>query len=401
MFAALLAGCYQPAAEATCSVRCPSGVCPSGMTCGGDGLCRSSPGDKCDVINDAGGGDDGGKLCFGHGFIRDFCVTPPTTPRQFGTEQLSTLTSNCSETHEQLDGTTLCFFVYTSIVFSGTLRVTGPNPAVFVGVGDVTVAPGGAIDVSSKSVEVIAGAGGGEAKGCTPAQSLAGTGDSKMIAGSGGAGGSFTGNGGTGGDANYVDNTVAVNIPGGLRGIAFTPTTVRGGCPGGPGGKGAIAGSFPQGGLGGGAVYLFSRGIVRVHGAINASGAGGGAPSKGGGGGGGGTGGFIGLDAPNYDLVNAIVFAVGGSGASGANAAVDGTAGKEPMMPMSAGPTPAPIGAGAGGGGADFGLAQNGDNGTDGGGGGGGGGKGFIGFAGSVPMEPTARFAPAPEIMEQ
>jgi hypothetical protein len=405
MCVALLVACYQPASEAPCSVRCSMGVCPSGMTCGGDGLCRSSPTDNCSTINNDGGGDlDGATFCFGNGFVRNICVAPPELPRTYSNVTISTTTDNCSFMRDQSDGTTLCFFVYSSIVFDGRVRVIGPNPAVFVGSTQVIVQAGATIDVSSKGADVIPGAGGGNAVGCTPALSLAGEGDGNMIVGSGGAGGSFTGFGGPGGDGVYMTSSLEVTIGGGSSGSLIGVSTVRGGCSGGHGGKGAAAGVFPRGGFGGGAVYLVSGGAVRVYGTINASGAGGDAPSVGGGGGGGGTGGFIGLDAPAYDLQNCQIFAVGGSGASGATADLSGTGqpGKEATMPMTAGTTLAPSGAGIGGAGGDFAAGANGGAAIAGGGGGGGGSRGFIGIAGPVPvpLPPTASFAPVPELME-
>jgi hypothetical protein len=371
------------------------------MTCGADGLCRSSSTDNCAAINDAGGDPDAVKFCFGTGLIRDVCVEPPLVPVTYENGMLSTSDNNCSFTRVQADGTTLCFFVYTSILFGGNLRVVGPNPAVFVGLTDVTVRAGSTLDVSSKAADVLPGAGGAGAVGCASALSIAGSGDNQNIAGSGGAGGSFTGFGGVGGDATYGNAMVDVIISGGAIGGVVGPlTAVRGGCPGGHGGKGAIGGVFPRGGSGGGAVYLIAGGAVRVHGTINASGAGGDAPTLGGGGGGGGTGGMIGFDAPTYDVSSAKIFAVGGSGASGATASSAGQPGNEPTMPMTAGTTLAPSGAGIGGGGGDFAAGASGGTAIDGGGGGGGGSTGYIGFAGALPTDPTAMFAPMPEVIE-
>ncbi|HEY5951299.1 MAG TPA: hypothetical protein VIV40_37660, partial [Kofleriaceae bacterium] len=271
MFAALLVGCYQPAAEDTCTVRCPSGVCPSGMTCGTDQLCRKSPSDQCNKI-DGDGGIDANKLCFGSGLIRNFCIAPPAAPLMFATAgTLDTSASNCSATLMQADGSTLCIFIGTSVVIDAPLRVTGPNPVVFLGVEQVTVTPAGVIDASSKAGQLIAGAGGASVAGCTPTANLTGNNDPSMTAGGGGAGGSFKGSGGAGGSGNNGSATVA----GGARGsVIASLTSVQGGCAGGTGGNGTAA-SGSVGGFGGGAVYLLSGSLVRVVGKINASGAGG------------------------------------------------------------------------------------------------------------------------------
>jgi hypothetical protein len=400
MFAALLAGCYQPAAEATCSVHCPSGVCPSGMTCGGDGLCRSSPTDNCAAINDGGNVDDpdATPICFGHGLIHDFCVTNIPTDRTFTGGTLMTNDANCDATLVQTDGTIACFVIARSITITGVLRVIGPNPIVFLGESSVLIAQGAGIDVSSHAPPTLDfGAGGAMAPGCTSPGLLIGENDPTMSAGGGGAGGSFKNNGGPGGAGVNVQTMVA----GGNFGAEIaTLTTVRGGCAGGAGGNGS-QGSAGLGGLGGGAVYLLSGNALRIYGTINASGAGGGAPKVvGGGGGGGGSGGFIGLDAAVYDFSDAKIFAVGGSGASGANASSPGKVGNEAAGPASPGPTNPPSGAGAGGGGGDFANGAGGDPGTNSAGGGGGGSRGFIGIAGLAGMAPVgAQYAPMPAAM--
>lgn len=41
------AGCYRPAFEAPCTVRCDDGLCPASLVCGPDRLCRAAGGGEC------------------------------------------------------------------------------------------------------------------------------------------------------------------------------------------------------------------------------------------------------------------------------------------------------------------------------------------------------------------
>jgi hypothetical protein len=389
--AALLAGCYQPSLEPTCSVSCSSGVCPSGMTCGSDGLCRSSASDNCSAINDARLADsdaDTSRVCFGQGLLQDVCVTAPTEDHTFGNEML--VTTNCSLTVMQ-GPTTLCVIAYRTITFTGSLRVIGPNPVVFFGSTELAVMSGAEIDVSSKENDLIAGAGGATGLDCAPVNDLAGSDDPNMTGGGGGAGGSYRQHGGGGGGGFSVVGPVG---GGSVGATVQTPLAVRGGCQGGSGGNGSLGGTGGLGGYGGGAIYLASNGIVRVNGRVNASGAGGKRALMTGGGGGGGSGGFIFLDAPAYDLMNGDLFAVGGSGASGGSPSTAGSPGLDASGPTTPGPTSAPTGAGAGGAGGDFATGRDGTTATNGGGGGGGGSSGHIGFVGQLPL--GGEFAPQP-----
>jgi hypothetical protein len=367
------------------------------MTCGGDGLCRRETTDNCAAINDAGNDSrDANGLCFGSGFIRNFCIVPTDAPRMFGTATLSTSGANiaCDATLLGSDGTTLCFIIGKTILITGTVRVNGLNPVVFLGTDSVTIDTGGSIDVASHAPQVgNYGAGGVGAPDCTAALALGGSDDAMMTSGGGGAGGSFLGFGGNGG--------TGIAATGGARGSVVPPlTTVRGGCPGGGGGNGT-AGSGGRGGHGGGAVYLLTGGSLIVRGRINASGAGGTAPTATGGGGGGGTGGFIGLDAKTYVFSNALMIAMGGAGASGATPSVSGVQGYEASTTTTApGPTPGGSGAGSGGVGGSFAAGGTGGNGGAGGGGGGGGSTGFIGVAGLAgQIPPGAMYAPMPAPM--
>lgn len=397
MFAALLAGCYRPSLEGSCEVRCDNGLCPSGMLCGSDKRCRSSASDVCSTAGDAsldGDGSGGEQICLGTGFIRDFCFPKPQAPFVPGST-LMTNTASCHVT-KVVNGTTLCFFVGSDVVISGTVRVLGLNPVVLVGVNSVQIGPGAILDASSKTVDMtIPGPGGAGAPGCASTFSLTGSTDGTM--GGGGAGGTLGVYGGDGG--NGFGGTSSVQ--GGTRATSLlTVTSVRGGCSGGAGGNG-LPGTGGLGGYGGGAVYLLSGTQISVAGQINASGSGGfRGRTMNGGGGGGGSGGFIGLDAPIYNVNGGVFYAVGGSGAAGATAAAPGADGKEAMGPMSPGPTTIMSSAGAGGSGGAVTDGDPGSAGSPGAGGGGGGGTGFIGFAGITSQPPGATFAPSPVSMD-
>jgi hypothetical protein len=388
---ATLAGCYQPNGEQTCTVTCPDGVCPNGMTCGGDGLCRSSPSDDCAAIGDASL-PDSNQVCVGQGLIKNFCFARPAAPFAPAAGVLMTDVANCTTTLMQASGPLLCVFIGTRVSITGTLRVVGSNPVVFVGVDEVSVGMGAILDVSSKVNEVMPGAG-ASGQGCA-AGSPAGSAGGQV--GGGGAGGTFRSRGG-GGGSGIVTSSVA---GGGASSSALvTVATVRGGCAGSSGGDGTPD-SRGVGGLGGGGVYLVSANKISIAGFINASGAGGhGGGITSGGGGGGGTGGFIGLDAPVYDIAtDARVFAIGGSGGAGANSSVTGGNGDQADGPTPPTTTLAPAGAGSGGAGGATTNGTNGGTATAGGGGGGGGGTGYIGVTNNPPIPPMV-FAPAPVSM--
>jgi hypothetical protein len=179
---------------------------------------------------------------------------------------------------------------------------------------------------------------------------------------------------------------------------------IHGGCAGGKGGAGMMAGTGALGGDGGGAIYLIAGVRIDVVGSIEASGAGG--RSCGGnsdGGGGGGSGGLIGLDAPLVMLSDtAVVIANGGGGGAGCNTKSGGTVGSDPnrMMPLVEAPggmAPQFVGGGGKGSAAAIRAGGPGVAGVQfGGGGGGGGGAGHVGVYPKTALIPStgARVSP-------
>ena len=209
------------------------------------------------------------------------------------------------------------------------LRIIGSKPLIIAAWGTMQIA--GTIDAGSHR-GVRAGGGSGPSQ-CTGAPAASpGVDESTTGGGSGGGGGgAFRGHGGTGGPG----DTGGQN-GGGAGGNPVTfPTFVRGGCPGAKSGKAGPDATTPsdtnttaEGGLGGGAVQLTSRGALQVTatGVVVAGGAGGeGAPlGSAVGGGGGGAGGYIGFDAATLQIVGGATVAANGGG-GGASAAFDQT----------------------------------------------------------------------------
>lgn len=380
-----------------CTVTCPSGACPAGLTCGSDGFCHKTPGESCGPI-DAGGDGMGGRdaaFCYGAGFVRVCLPSAPQNAVSYVSTSVDTNDAACDILKLQGDNSKLCIYVGAAITFTGNVRITGPNPVVFLGASAVTVNAGSTVDVASHAAMPSSSPAGVATAICGTSLQMNGMSDSGSQGGGGAAGGSLLSTGGAGGPG----TTGMSSYAGGITGpVIPTVATVRAGCPGGDGGNAALS-SSGLGGHGGGAVYLVSGSIVRVLGQINASGAGGGTPAAGGGGGGGGTGGFIGLDAPTYEIAGAAIFAVGGSGAAGATTTVAGTGGNEATGPSSPGMTSTTGTGGAGGAGGASAGGVGGLGASLGGGGGGGGSTGFIGIANLPASLPTSTFAPMPVSM--
>jgi hypothetical protein len=309
--------------------------------------------------------------CYGTGIVQVCFAAPPTAPLTISTPTtIDTANSAmCAATVSGADN--YCVLVGTSITVDAPLRATGAKPLVLIASDSITVNQ--LIDIGSHRItpEFIGA-------GADPAACLAGT-----LAGTrgGGAGGSFTGQGGNGGAG-------ALGGPGGqaVNGTTII-TELRGGCPGqdgNGGGKGA-------GGHGGGAVYLVANNRIDITGpGINAAGEGGapGLPSAGvsSGAGGGGSGGMIGFDAPTITCAS-LLLANGGGGGEGSGETTTGVPGADPSTTAAAiggkggsanggdgGTGSAGPAAGAGGGG-NNGAVSSGNNGA---GGAGGAGAGLI-----------------------
>ncbi len=210
--------------------------------------------------------------------------------------------------------------------------------------------------------------------------------------GGGGAGGSFYSSGGAGGAGDGETGSAT-------SGPVDAPTDLTAGCPGGPGNIIDSSADNPNGGAGGGALYLFAGSGIVVDGVLTADGAPGGAGSKTQGGGGGGAGGFVYLETPDVTVAlgsDVGVEAIGGGGGGGGDQVGSGSAGSD-----STGGQGGPAGGGDGGSGATDTMATAGNGGSGValcGGGGGGGGFGVIFVKGTIDPDSEAKFRPAPTL---
>jgi hypothetical protein len=199
---------------------------------------------------------------------------------------------------------------------SSAIRAIGPRALVIAALETITVDSASQIDVS------VGGAG-----APTSCASAAMPGQDNAGGAGGGGGGGYGADGGDGGRGN-VSTPIATGGPKG-HALAAMPSSLRGGCPGAPGGVGAssTAGGLP--GPGGGAMYLVAGDRISLGGdaTLIAGGGGGGGGANDSGGGGGGAGGMIVLEAPEILGSMGEVAANGGGGGEGASAAQPGGAG--------------------------------------------------------------------------
>lgn len=389
--AALLIGCYNPAANGPCEVSCTatSPDCPSGLVCM-NGLCRDATDPTCTAVTADAGPDayepiDAGPGCYGGGFFAPICpLVVPNAQLSLGGNTLSTDGNLCTEVVPR-SGIDLCVVIGQTISVAQTTRFTGSRPIVLLATTTIDVT--GRVDVSStRSMSPGAAAN----RDCEAPGT--GSSSSNMVSGGGGGGGgggSYGTPGGAGGSgANGLDGQ------GGVAAETRTATPL-GGCPGGGGGNAfnGAGGAFPADG--GGAVILIAGERISVLGGIDAFGSGGyGATAAFAGGGGGGSGGLIVLDAPLLNG-NGRLLAVGGGGGAGGNGVAGGPGGSEINVgspnTSAAGGT-AGSGGGSGGNGSLDGSGIAGMTPASFGGGGGGGGGGYIRIYGqnqlSGPMHP-------------
>jgi hypothetical protein len=234
-------------------------------------------------------------------------------PIHFGRDTMIDTSVDCNVVLFDPDAGSLCVIYGTDILVDATVTARGTRPFVLAASGGITVT--GTVDVSSSGGQI--GAGANDRACAAPA---------RMQSSGGGAGGSFHGKGGDGGDG-------AVAPAGAVKAAeaVATPTALRGGCAG--------ADQYGDAGRGGGALALVAGGTIRLDatGRLLAGGAGAGARfgggSSAGGGAGGGSGGMIALAAPIL-TVGGVIAANGGGGAGGgygvpgADGSADATAAK-------------------------------------------------------------------------
>jgi hypothetical protein len=310
-----------------------------------------------DVVID----DPPGAFCYGStsGLFRTCFVQAPTAAWS-PTSNITLDTDQASSCDAVLGSPSalLCVIVRAAIYIGATytLRAYGSRPLVLISAGTFQV--DGRIDVSSNSGTADERGAGGSPSSCAS--------PSNALLKGGGAGGSFgtSGGGGGGGDGQHFGGAPAPAIP--------SLTSVRGGCGGGRG----EGGNTPAG-IGGGAVYLITPGVLVIEGGINASGGGGPGGAARGGGSGGGAGGLIGIDASNL-VGGGYLLADGGGGGCGGDSIMSGTAGEVALHqrpPMGCRDSAVSGGDGAFG---ETTATAGGDGVSQEGGGGGGGGAGII-----------------------
>lgn len=208
---------------------------------------------------------------------------------------------------------------------TGTLRGIGSRPLIIVAGGAVTI--DGLVNIAATGKNPGPGGqfGGGRAKagsGCGGGTQ----GELKVLDyDSGGAGASFGGKGGQGGDGPLAKPPCTLGCS--EHCVIYCLTPLRGGSGGGGGGD--VVGG--EGGAGGGALQISARDVITVglKGVINAAGGtGGGGSGVGGSGAGGGSGGGILLEAPTVN-VSGTVAANGGGGGGGGAAFLAGKSGDD------------------------------------------------------------------------
>lgn len=390
------AGCYRPAFEDACTVRCSAGVCPSGLLCGSDGLCHDPDRPICsEAVVDARPLIDAMPGCYGRDLVNNYC--PGVTPTaDYAPAPGTTMDTDVPCANPPADP--YCLVISNNITIAGTFRATGSRPLVMIAATQLWIQRDGIIDVSTVgSAELGAGAATGTALCGSPTDGMGHI--AAGVSGGGGAGGTYRGLGGRGGTTVMDENTAGAPALGGQS------VALRGGCPGTAGGNSAGVPGAGLGGGGGGSVVLIAGGPIVIDGVVRAfggGGAGGSMSMDGGGGGGGGSGGLIALDAPQVIVnTNARLLAGGGGGGSGGTNSGLGAPGQEMTAAGDSGAGGlASNGGGGGGPGGAAGIAEAGGAGiasTGNGGGGGGGGVGAIRIAGVLEVSGIPVIHPAHE----
>ncbi len=280
-----------------------------------------------------------------------------------------------------------------SIASGATLTVSGTLGAIFAVEGDVHV--DGAIVVT---------AGRDDAVRCATARGSAGADSTNYNGGGGGGGGGGGAAAGGAGTSGAGTGPGALGAAGGMISSAASLSPLRGGCPGGQGGRVMSGqGTNPPGGHGGGSLQISARGTIEASSKIDAAGTGGGASSYGGlGAGGGGSGGGILLEAPSVQLAaTANLCADGGSGGEGSTDYSGGDSGVPGACTGISGATTAVNGGTGGSGGSGGFSASSGGGGAGaassmGGGGGGGGAVGWIRIHSPAPTITGSVITPSP-----
>jgi hypothetical protein len=337
-------------------------------------------------------GDSG--LCV-PGYI-DLCLVTPRaeelTVTNGSTEEINTGTDPRCVVKTQASGPDLCILYFTKIDIQqgGTVVAYGSRVLALASTSTLTIA--GILDVASRRSRLRKPGPG--ISTCTftlaPEADAGGAG--------GGAGGTFATVGANGGigDINNNGGAAGTGLGGTIGATVSLPSPLRGGCNGQLGATGVEAGG--SGGLAGGGIYVFAKGVLTVTGRLLATGGGGGGGGKSGGGGGGGSGGLIVVESETRSVLSGLFLATGGGGGEGGVLNGDGTFGGDPSSTAAAPGGSQQLEGGDGGAGATYlanaVVAPTAGGNEIGGGGGGGGGNGFILVLGK-DRQTTGTFAPA------
>jgi hypothetical protein len=306
-------------------------------------------------------------VCYGTGIVKVCFAAAPTLPLALPATIDTSDNVMCAK-NVVSGGDNYCVIVATTITIATPVRASGLKPLVLIASDSITSMTDALLDVSSRRVRPVGvpeiGAGGDPTAAglCSAGKPPVGKG--------GGAGGSFTGLGGAGGDGDANNGVPGTVVPPPI-------TALRGGCAGQDG-----SGTPNSKGHGGGAVFLIANTKIEIGGGINAGGEGGGAGKAGKGAGGGGAGGMIGLDAPTITITSSLIANGGGGGEGGSQGGNDGSNGADALglaaAAGGAGATGSGGDGGAGSSGAAAGAGVPGVNNNGGAAGGGGGGAGLV-----------------------
>ena len=296
-----------------------------------------------------------------------------------GTGMITIGTSNVAFGRPYTYGSSTYLLVYDAsftVPLGTTLTVVGARPLLIV--ADTTIDIEGTIDFSVAS-------------GTADPECVATASPMKTLA-PGGSGGGYGFDGGSGGAG------AIAAAPAELANGNANVSPLREGCPGVRGGASTTK-TGGAGGKAGGAVELSARVQVKIVSGVFADGGGGASgtaasTTDASGGGGGGAGGSVLIEAPDIQLANAKVCAVGGGGGPGGDAnsiTSGGTQGLDCMVGAGG-----PATSGHGGNGSATGVGAVGGAGSSSGGGGGGGSAGRIVLHGTVTSTGSVTTRPSP-----
>ncbi|MBA3396450.1 MAG: hypothetical protein H0T89_27715 [Deltaproteobacteria bacterium] len=325
---ALVGGCYAPEIAA-CQYSCPDGECPDGLACNEQKMCAATATTRCTPLTGCGWpGISNVDPC-----AANIAADKVTTDWTISTH-VSVNTGDQGMQNQMLDMVPggLVRAIVTQgdgsevlVIAVQNLRVTGgDNGSLFVnGSRPLILLANGIVEIDDGSITTVSSALDGP--GCLNGRGGNGFDQTAEVGGGGGGGGGFgprvqsNASGAAGGFGAFEGGFVPMgSTPGLLEPGTETLVPLRGGCPGGKGGR-HESGTAGEAGRAGGAFQLSAKTSLSIKGIINAPGLGGGnAFDRLSGGGGGGSGGAILLEAPTITFVGgALLCANGGGGGAG------------------------------------------------------------------------------------